>query len=684
MAQKSKAETYANYMAQGGRIGLQFGGHPHSSDSPGGSGQTNGNQGNQGNQGGDHPDRGWQTYATQPTEATTPVSDYFTQDLEEQLAIDLGEPTAQFTPEERDQQGYGTPTIQDPGDPEWTMKGPIYTKTEDLEEQAEKDLEWALNYGILEKDAEGNISEGPNIRLDTGEIVPKPPIEEPTGGEGDTYIPPVTQADVTPTAEELGFSEADYRALVDAYAAGWSDDMNVQIQDLGPREISPLADQRMKRDYAENIHLMAEPRPLSAQGGRIGYYDGELVEDDDEEETHRASALAALPEYQLFSQRRKAALGGRMNYNQGGIVARQPFFVGKIVKAVTKPIKKIAKSPIGKAALLGLGAYYGPKFLGAGKAGFTQWGKIPWIQSALRKGTHHTDPGWLRKGLNFLGTDLGKAAAITTIASIPLWARPTNWDEMDEAEQDAWAKKYWADVASYNEGKGDIPVGLTAAADFPNPEYAAQGGRIGYNRGRVVNPGGYAGETAPPISDEVEEQLMEAVAKKFPHLNTNEWSLEDMITALQLSGIMSTEGANVLDKASGINMINPESISRSAQAVSRHRDYIAQGGRVAAQEGGLMNLGGMEKDYRQEGGFVPIGGEEKADDVPARLSNNEFVFTADAVRAAGGGDIDAGAEVMENLMENLEAGGKVSEESQGLEGARNMFANAQQLEKRII
>ena len=106
--------------------------------------------------------------------------------------------------------------------------------------------------------------------------------------------------------------------------------------------------------------------------------------------------------------------------------------------------------------------------------------------------------------------------------------------------------------------------------------------------------------------------------------------------------------------------------------------------RVMAQEGGLMDLGGMEKDYRQEGGFVPIGGEEKADDVPARLSKNEFVFTADAVRAAGGGDIDAGAEVMENLMENLEAGGKVSEDSQGLEGAQEMFANTQRLQNRII
>jgi hypothetical protein len=104
------------------------------------------------------------------------------------------------------------------------------------------------------------------------------------------------------------------------------------------------------------------------------------------------------------------------------------------------------------------------------------------------------------------------------------------------------------------------------------------------------------------------------------------------------------------------------------------------GGRKMAQEGGLMDMGGMEKDYRNDGGFVPIGGEEKADDVPARLSRNEFVFTADAVRNAGGGDVDKGAEVMENVMENLENGGNISEESQGLEGAKNMFATAQRLE----
>ena len=107
----------------------------------------------------------------------------------------------------------------------------------------------------------------------------------------------------------------------------------------------------------------------------------------------------------------------------------------------------------------------------------------------------------------------------------------------------------------------------------------------------------------------------------------------------------------------------------------------ATGGRVAAQEGGLMDLGGMEKDYRNTGGFVDIGAQEKADDVPARLSVNEFVMTADAVRNAGGGDIDKGAEVMENMMKNLENGGRVSEESQGKgnTGAQEMFSVSERI-----
>jgi len=96
-------------------------------------------------------------------------------------------------------------------------------------------------------------------------------------------------------------------------------------------------------------------------------------------------------------------------------------------------------------------------------------------------------------------------------------------------------------------------------------------------------------------------------------------------------------------------------------------------------EGGIMDLGGLEKDYRNTGGFVEIGAKEKADDVPARLSVNEFVFTADAVRNAGGGDIDEGAKVMERVMKHLEDGGQLSRESQGMGGARDMFAVSERL-----
>jgi hypothetical protein len=115
--------------------------------------------------------------------------------------------------------------------------------------------------------------------------------------------------------------------------------------------------------------------------------------------------------------------------------------------------------------------------------------------------------------------------------------------------------------------------------------------------------------------------------------------------------------------------------------------YAADGGladvpRMPMQEGGIMDLGGMEKDYRT-GGFVELGAEERADDVPARLSKNEFVFTADAVRNAGGGDIDKGAEVMQNMMDNLEAGGMISEESQGMNPAQEMFDQSQMLEGRL-
>ena len=83
------------------------------------------------------------------------------------------------------------------------------------------------------------------------------------------------------------------------------------------------------------------------------------------------------------------------------------------------------------------------------------------------------------------------------------------------------------------------------------------------------------------------------------------------------------------------------------------RVNVAKGGMPT----GIMKTnkaGVMERDYRDKGGFVPVGIKEKADDVPAMLSKNEFVFTADAVRGAGNGSIEKGAQRMYDTMKNLE------------------------------
>jgi hypothetical protein len=68
----------------------------------------------------------------------------------------------------------------------------------------------------------------------------------------------------------------------------------------------------------------------------------------------------------------------------------------------------------------------------------------------------------------------------------------------------------------------------------------------------------------------------------------------------------------------------------------------------------MLEGGVPEIDYRQSGGFVPMGKKEKADDVPAMLSKNEFVMTADAVRGMGDGNVEKGAQRMYDQMRQLE------------------------------
>jgi len=190
------------------------------------------------------------------------------------------------------------------------------------------------------------------------------------------------------------------------------------------------------------------------------------------------------------------------------------------------------------------------------------------------------------------------------------------------------------------------------------PQMAAYGGRMGYQGGELVEdasmveatPAGMMEENVEEVQGEPTREQLEALAMEIFQLRLEELDEEQLMVVYQAA--MEQQ---------------PEAMAMQEEDIE-FNPQMAQGQMAQPQmaaEGGLMSLGGMEKDYRQEGGFVPLGGKEKADDVPARLSKNEFVFTADAVRNAGGGDIDAGAEVMENVMNNLESGGQISEESQG-------------------
>ena len=95
--------------------------------------------------------------------------------------------------------------------------------------------------------------------------------------------------------------------------------------------------------------------------------------------------------------------------------------------------------------------------------------------------------------------------------------------------------------------------------------------------------------------------------------------------------------------------LSPDAAAKKAMEIFRN---------MGKAEGGIMNRNllntGVDKDMRG-GGFIPEGTKEKADDVPARLSKNEFVMTADAVKAAGGGSVNKGAQRMYNIMNQLEA-----------------------------
>ena len=402
---------------------------------------------------------------------------------------------------------------------------------------------------------------------------------------------------------------------------------------------------------------------------------------------------------------------------------RQNYFLGKLVKKATRGIKKVVKSPLGKIALLGAGAYGLGALGAAGKGkflsqlaggGMKNFG-LSNIMSGAGKLFMGSQGGVFGGGggLFGVGGKFDPKRAFLTGGAFAT-ALPFMMGGEDEEEEiiDVMDPRYQVQRAkNYYSGAGDAGAGL----DFmPQKKYvmqnfyAADGGRAGYANGMMVeeddeeefirtgagrsfrqpktflNMGGGAGQAQA-------EQMLMMEYVKYKNKG-GDMSFEQFVKAV-MQASQQPEGAG-MEQPQAVAMAAEGGLMTQVPGYGKEPgtnkfDYPSGGEevRVGAQEGGIMpllDMDGQEKDYRNTGGFVELGRRERADDVPARLSKNEFVFTADAVRNAGGGDIDKGAEVMENLMNNLEQGGQISEESQGLDGAQAMYEQQQMLQSRMI
>ena len=318
---------------------------------------------------------------------------------------------------------------------------------------------------------------------------------------------------------------------------------------------------------------------------------------------------------------------------------RQAYGLGSIIKKAARGVKKIVKSPIGKAALIGGLGYLAPKAFGATWGGAGGWGSK--LAGAFGKKNLLGQLVRNKEG----GLSLGKMALLG-LGTAGLTMPFLGGDDEEEIVEEGWENTpaSIANIASMSRMRDPSLSFLPQNAYTQSGYYLKDGGIAG-----LANGGGVAEAQA--------EQMLKMQYQKYRNQGGKMTYQQFKMTVLK-----QAQGEGTMTQGQP-QMAQPQ---------------MAQP--QMAAEGGLMDLGGVEKDYRNEGGFVPIGGKEKADDVPARLSKNEFVFTADAVRSAGGGDIDQGAEVMQNMMKNLEAGGQISEESQG---AQAMYNNMKQLETRV-
>jgi len=436
--------------------------------------------------------------------------------------------------------------------------------------------------------------------------------------------------------------------------------------------------------------------------------------------------------------------GGIMN-----AVPRQGYFLGKIVKGVKKivdpaidVVTNVAKSPVGKAALLGAGLYglgggFGSQGFGLGNIGPSIGRGLSAVKSGLFGSVMPNvraagmpsflgETGFTRTGglLGKLGLTKGGGSMIPTALGgmtgagllTYFMAKGKTEEEAEDLAQDVYRGKglgmdlIKADMKKYRSGILSASQAHDKGYHFLTPRnyLGAQGGRVGLYAGTPkegiksleagassikvegdVRPenmkmAGISKDPNDPIYKGINPKIViEFIQEGIPlgYSSPQEYFEDfygeiDMAQGGRVGLKKGTKGKGPHGKTDKevLKELYPTLFSDTTTSIEgspgkkKYYKGKASGGRVGKYGGGIgaampriptgmprVNAGGItELDYRQEGGFVPVGVKEKADDVPAMLSKNEFVMTADAVKAAGGGDVEKGAQRMYDTMKMLE------------------------------
>jgi hypothetical protein len=396
-------------------------------------------------------------------------------------------------------------------------------------------------------------------------------------------------------------------------------------------------------------------------GGRIGYAGGGISNVAIAKETLQSKAPEG--EFLAYINPEEAgilkALGGAgQDINGTGVPS---FFVKKffksatkavkgVVKGVTSAVKKVASSDLGKLALAAAAIYAGGGGFGISPGGFSVMGSAG-SPGLLGSGTFSLGESVL--GQQLLGTQvvdgIGKEGFLAKMGlGRGYGANPLSG------------------ISSLIPGKGSL---ISAGAGFlggallggMQPPQQEPGESLEDYQRRVeefkkIYEANLSGTTRPSLPAGANNPFYSVSAANGGRIGYQEGGMGNVITQATQEAFFGQPQMPMMANGGRMGYAMGNSVQQGIMAAPQIANQMGMPvGSPRMNEGGVPEL-----DYRDEGGFVPpIGIKERADDIPAMLSNNEFVFTADAVKNAGGGDPNVGAQKMYTLMKRLESGGMV-------------------------